>query len=112
MEPENSARKRHQRRTDTERAEVIEQFHRSGLTRKAFSQTHQVALSTLSKWLTNAKPASKTAAPVLFRELRIPLAPTSATVQWAVEIVGPDGMMIRCREALPLEDVAWLLRSR
>jgi hypothetical protein len=112
MESENIAGKRHQRRTAAERIEILEQFRDSGLTRRAFSQTHDVALSTLSKWLTDTKRKPKAASRVLFRELRFPLAPAAPAMQWAVEIVGPDGVMIRCRESLALSDVAWLLRGR
>lgn len=113
MESEDIARKqKKRRRTAAERTEVLEQFHRSGLTRIAFAHSHNVALSTLSKWLTSAKHEGQDAAPMLFRELRVPPAPAAGLVQWAVEIVGPDGLVIRCREALPLVDVAWLLRGR
>jgi hypothetical protein len=35
-----------------------------------------------------------------------------ASMAWAVEIIGSDGLVIRCREALPLHDVFWLLRGR
>ena len=73
---------------------------------------HNIALSTLSKWLFNAKHKNKASAPVLFRELRVPQVPMAAGMGWAVEIVGPDGLVIRCREALSLHDVSWLLRGR
>lgn len=113
METETTTGKKRQRRsTSAERAEILEEFHRSGLTRIAFSRTHNVALSTLSKWLFNAKCKSKDSAPMLFRELRVPQVPTVASMAWAVEIIGPDGLVIRCREALPLHDVSWLLRGR
>jgi transposase-like protein len=113
METENNTGKKKQRRsTPAERAEILEEFRRSGLTRIAFSRTHNIALSTLSKWLFNAKRKSKVSAPVLFRELSVPQVPTVALTAWAVEMVGPDGLVIRCREALPLHDVSWLLRGR
>jgi len=113
MESEDTVSKQRQRRrTSTERAEVLEQFHLSGLTRIAFARAHNIALSTLSKWLTNAKHKSTDVPPMPFRELKVPLAPASAAMQWAVEIVGRDGLVIRCREALPLQDVVCLLRGR
>lgn len=112
MENENISKKRNQRRTRAERVEILEQFHRSGLTRKAFSQSYHVALSTLSKWLTNEKRASTARPPMIFREVTVPIASPHPPTQWAVEIVAPDGVTIRCREALPLQDVAWLLRGR
>ena len=113
METENIAGKKRQRRsTAAERAQILEEFHRSGLTRIAFSRTHNVALSTLSKWLMDHKRKSKSSMPVLFRELRVPRVATITALPWAVEIVGTDGIVIRCREALPMHDVAWLLRGR
>lgn len=113
METENNTGKKKQRRSiPAERAEILEEFRRSGLTRIAFSRTHNIALSTLSKWLFNDKRKSKVSAPVLFRELRVQQVPTGAVSAWAVEMVSPDGLVIRCREALPLRDVSWLLRGR
>ncbi len=111
MESENTTGKqKHKRSTAAERAQILDEFHRSGLTRLAFSRTHDIALSTLSNWLTTAKRNSST--PVLFSEARVPQVPSVTDTPWAVEIVGPDGLMIRCREALPLQDVSWLLRGR
>ena len=111
METENDAGKKKQKRsTAAERAQMLDDFHRSGLTRLAFSRTHNVALSTLSKWLTNAKRKSPT--PVLFREMRVSQVPSVTPMPWAVEIISPDGLMIRCRETLPLQDLSWLLRGR
>jgi transposase-like protein len=111
METENLVgKKKQKRRTAAEQAQILEEFHRSDLTRIAFSRSHNVAVSTLSKWLTNAKRGSS--APVLFRELRVPQVPLVTATPWAVEIIGSDGPMIRCRELLPLQDVSWLLRGR
>ena len=111
METENTAgKKEHKRSTAAERTQILDEFHRSGLTRLAFSRTHNIALSTLSKWLTNAK--RKSSAPAMFREVTVPQLPSITAKLWAVEIIGPDGLMIRCREALSLQDVSWLLRCR
>lgn len=109
MESENTPKRNY--RTRAQRAEIVEQFHRSGLTRIAFAHSQGIPISTLSKWLTAARHASKKAPPVLFREVRLPALPPSA-LQWAMEVVSPDGVTVRCREPLPLADVAWLLRGR
>ncbi len=112
METEiTNVRSKWKRSTAAERAEVLDQFHRSGLTRKAFCRTHSFALSTLSKWLTDAKRKNNPSVPVLFKELSARQASTLGTASWAVEIIGPDGVMVRCREALPLCDLSWLLRG-
>jgi hypothetical protein len=107
-------RKKQKRSTAAQRAQLLEQFQRSGLTRKAFSHTHGVALPTLSKWLTNAKRKneSKASVPVLFQELSIRQASTVGMQPWAIEIVGPDGVLVRCRETLPLHELSWLVRGR
>jgi hypothetical protein len=113
MENENTTeKKRHRRSTPAERAEILESFRGSGLTRRAFSQTHGIALNTLNKWLTIAGKGGKAPKPVLFRELKVQQAPMGVTMGWAVEIVSPDGLVVRCREALPLQDVSWLLCGR
>lgn len=113
MENENTTgRKRQRRSSPAERAEILEEFHRSGLTRIAFCRTNNIAISTLSKWLYNAKHKNKVSAPVLFKELRVPQVPTVSMMGWAVEIVSPDGLVIRSRDALSLHDVSWLLRGR
>jgi hypothetical protein len=105
---DTNEKKRQKRSTSAERAEILAEFQRSGLTRLAFSRAHNVALSTLSKWLYNSKHKSK----VHFKELRVTQTPIAAAIAWAVEIVSPDGLVIRCREALPLQDISWLLSGR
>jgi transposase-like protein len=110
MEPENISRKR-TFRTAAQRAEMVEMFQRSGLTRIAFAQSHNIPMSTLGKWLATARQMSKNDSPVLFGELRLPVVPSTAQ-QWAMEVVRPDGVMVRCREPLPVQDLAWLLRNQ
>jgi lambda repressor-like predicted transcriptional regulator len=114
METESVAPKKRQRRsTPAEKAEVLEQFHRSGLSRTAFSRNCGIALSTLNKWLTNARRKSEGAgAPIVFTELKTPPLAAAAAIPWAVEMIGVDGLTVRCREPLPLQDMAWLLRGR
>jgi transposase-like protein len=111
MECENTLPKR-KYRTPAQRAEIIEQYHRSGLTRIAFAQSHGIPISTLSKWLTATRQSSRNASPLLFREVRLPIVPSSSASQWAMEVVCPDGVLVRCREPLPVADMAWLLRGR
>jgi hypothetical protein len=110
MESENSPQKRNYR-TTAQRAEIVEQFHHSGVTRIAFAQAQGIPISTLNKWLTAAAHASKNASPVLFREVRLPIVPSSES-EWAMEVVCPDGVTVRCREPLAVAEVVWLLRGR
>ncbi len=113
MDIESIAGKQKQRRsTAVERADLIERFRNSGLTRKSFSHAYGIATSTLSKWLTDAKRKSSPSVPVVFKELRVREVSAASSDAWAVEIVGPDGVLVRCRESLPLQDLSWLLRGR
>lgn len=103
---------RQQRRSvRAERLQMVERFHRSGLTRVSFCRLEGIPLSTLNWWLTKSRRLSQVPAPVVFSELQVasPLEP--ATTPWAMEIASPSGMTIRCREALSLRDMARLLRG-
>ncbi len=113
METESIApRKKQRRSTPAEQAEAVEQFHRSGLTRTAFSRNYGIALSTLNKWLTKAGRKGQGRAQVLFTELQTPPLASAMAIPWAVEMIGLDGLIIRSREPLTLQEIAWLLRER
>jgi hypothetical protein len=93
-----------------DRLQMVEQFRRSGLTRKAFSLRYGVPLATLSWWLSKAKRSSSAPAAMTFRELKV--IPTGEPPErWAMEIESPLGVKIRCREALPLGTLERLLRG-
>ena len=94
-----------------QRLKMVEQFRRSGLTRAAFSRQNQIPLATLNWWLKKTKPASNLPAPVVFSEVMLPSAPAAGTTPWAMEIVRPDGLIIRCREAVCAHDLVRLLRG-
>lgn len=96
-------------------AELLEKFHRSGLTRRAFAEQEGVALATLSYWLTREKrrALAVVASPrVMFSELK--LAPPDLPVDsgWAMEVVGPTGLTVRSRKGLPTGFLFRLLRAR
>lgn len=110
MEIKNSPRQ-HNHATTAERLQMVEHFRRSGLTRAAFSRQHGIPLATLNWWLAKTRRDSRVPAPVLFREVMLPPGPVTGTSLWAMEIVRPDGMMIRCREALCVKDLTRLLRG-
>lgn len=90
---------------------MVEQFRRSGLTRTAFSKQYGIPLATLSWWLAKTKRASNLPAPVVFREVRLEPLVTEETTPWAMEVVGPSGLTVRCREKLVVRDLARLLRG-
>lgn len=93
-----------------ERLHMVEQFQRSGLTRKAFSRQYGVPLATLSWWLSKAKQVSKTTPTVTFREVKV--IPSMDTAEkWAMEVESPSGVKVRCREALSAHTLERLLRG-
>jgi transposase-like protein len=94
-----------------ERLHMVEQFQRSGLTRKAFSLQYGVPLATLSWWLSKAKLSSSAPAAMAFTEVKV--IPTADTAEkWAMEVESPSGVKVRCREALPVQTLERLLRGR
>ena len=110
MQPKRIEQRR-RRTSATRRAHLVERFRRSGLTRIAFARRYGLGLSTLGKWLSEARTALPRPSPVVFRE--VPLAGVAAApaVAWAIEVVSRDGLTVRCREALSVQDLAALLRG-
>jgi transposase-like protein len=93
-----------------ERLQMVEQFLRSGLTRKAFALQYGVPLATLSWWLSKAKQLPSAPAAMTFRELKV--IPTADPLEkWAMEVESPSGVKVRCREALPVGTLERLLRG-
>jgi len=48
---------------------------------------------------------------MMFGELKLAPAPLRTSAGWAMEVVGANGLTIRCREALPVHELARLLRA-
>jgi len=103
------SKQRQQRWTAAQRLQMVERFQRSGLTRKAFAAQEGVPRSTLDFWLYVAshRPAPSS---VVFREVQVSV-PDPEAAGWAMEIESPDGLRIRCREALGGSELARLLRG-
>jgi hypothetical protein len=99
------------RTTSSERAVWIERYERSGLTQRAFADRHRLGLSTLQKWLAQAR-SSPTSAPTMpWQELKLPTV--AGASRWAAELVRPDGLTLRVTPDVPTEWVAalWQLPS-
>jgi len=92
-----------------QRAQVVARFHQSGLSRAQFARRQRLVLSTLDRWLAEAEDAGKGSSPVVFSELRL-APPVTGAAAWAVEIVSPDGLIVRCREPLVARELGRLLR--
>jgi transposase-like protein len=85
------------RRTPQQRAELLTQYRRSGLSQRDFIQSHGLGLSTLTKWLreerrTGVKPPERDGA-VPFQEVN--LRPLLGTASWAAEVALADGAVLR-----------------
>jgi len=75
-----------------------QQFRQSGLSRQAFARKHGLKLSTLHRWLAQAKSSLAPAAhPVVFQEVRPPTGLPIAGSSWALEILTPSGLLLRLR---------------
>jgi transposase-like protein len=108
---ENKAIVRRQYRASADqRMQMVEQFQRSGLTRKAFSLQYGVPLATLSWWLGKAKRSSDAPATMTFREVKL-MAAADPPEKWAMEVESPSGMKVRCREELSARILERLLRG-
>ena len=90
---------------------MIARFQSGGLTRKAFARRQGVGVSTLGKWLTDARVTSRRFSPAVFREIPWAGMASAAAVPWAMEVEGAGGLTVRCREALSLHDLIRLLHG-
>jgi transposase-like protein len=102
---------RKRRPTTEERLQMVERFHRSGLTRVSFCQQEGIPISTLSYWLTRIKRTPNNSDPVIFSEVRLTSPMVSSTDAWAMEVVSAEGLRIRYREAFSVNELIGLLRG-
>jgi len=100
-------------RKPEERRRIAGRCESSGLSQSEFAKRRLIPLSSLQRWLSEAQNAPKRVPAVVFREVRVspPLAAASSP-GWAIEVVAPDGVTLRCREGLSVDDLAKLLRGR
>jgi transposase-like protein len=89
-------KKRHTRRDPAEIARLIDAYHGSGLTQRAFARRHGISPATLSHWVRKGKPAngkhSRSAGPVL---VPVELVDAPAPVAEAFEIVLRNDRRVR-----------------
>ena len=92
-----------------QRAELLAAYDRSGLTQKAFAQREGVNVHTFVSWLQQRRRAlgpTAAAAPVRFAEL-----PWSGARAAGLEVVLPDGVMVRGAVPAAVAALVRLLRS-
>ena len=93
------------RRTSEQRQRLVTRFHRSQLTQRDFAARHGIGLSTLSKWVRLERDAVP--AKVKFQELRLP----NPTPRWPIEVVSPQGWIVRLQNSSEVQMLPQLLRA-
>jgi hypothetical protein len=83
----------------------VARFHRSQSTQRDFAARHGIGLSTLSKWVRLERDAVP--AKVRFQEVRLP----NPTPRWPIEVVSPQGWIVRLQNSSELETLPQLLRA-
>jgi hypothetical protein len=104
--------KRRLRSTPGERADWVRRFHRSGLLPREFAERHHLGHSTLRKWMAQNEipsPGGAAAQPV-WQEVKLATMP--GATRWAVEVVRPDGLVVRLAPDAPAALLEELLRPR
>jgi len=94
-----------QRLTSKQRHRLLTRFHQSQLTQREFATQHAIGMSTLSKWLRLERDAVP--AKVKFQEVRLP----SPATRWPVEVVSPQGWMVRLQNSSDVQQLPELLRA-
>jgi transposase-like protein len=88
-----------------QRQRLVTRFHRSRLTQRDFAARHGIGLSTLNKWLRLERDAVP--AKVKFQEVRL----ANPTPRWPIEVVSPQGWIVRLQNSSELQMLPELLRA-
>ena len=91
--------------TSKQRQRLLARFHQGHFTLRDFATRHGVGLSTLSKWLRLERDA--VSAKVKFQEVRLP----SPASRWPVEVVSPQGWIVRVQNGSDVQLLPALLRA-
>jgi transposase-like protein len=91
--------------TSKQRQRLLVRFHQGHLTLRDFATRHGVGLSTLSKWLRLERDAVPTK--MKFQEVRLP----NPTSRWPVELVSPQGWIVRLQNGSDAQMLSTLLRA-
>jgi transposase-like protein len=91
--------------TRKQRQHLLAKFHERQLTQSEFATQHHVGLSTLSKWLRLEREAP--VPKVKFQEVRL----ANPTSRWPVEVVSPQGWIVRLQNGSDVKSLPELLRA-
>ena len=92
---------------ESERRELVRKYGRSGMTQAAFCRANGLTAVTLSKWLRTR--GKKRLGPVAARFAEVEIRPP-AVCDLAVEVIRPDGRVIRFRNIRADRDHAAFIR--
>jgi hypothetical protein len=101
----SKSRSRRRRWSSEQRDQFLAAFHESKTTQRDFANSSGVGLSTLSKWLRLERKIAP--AKVKFKEVGL-LSPAS---RWPVEVVTPQGWIVRLQAGSAVELLPELLRA-
>lgn len=104
MTPSTNAPVR-RRRTPQQRHQLLARYHQSQMTQEAFAARHGIGVSTLGKWL--HRESQKSLPPVKFQEVTLP----NSAPCWTMEVVSPQGWIIRLQNSSELRTLPQLLRA-
>lgn len=104
-------RQRKRRTTPEQRAKWVRRYERSGLSQREFAERHRLSVFTLRNWIAQEGRqalAGRKGQPV-WQELKLDGLPNAT--RWAVEVVRPDGLVVRAAHDTPPAWLEALLRS-
>jgi len=104
METSKSGAER-RRWTSKQRQRLLIRFRRNEMTQRDFANRHGVGLSTLVKWLRLERDSVPPK--VKFQEIRLP----NPTSRWPVEVVSPQGWIVRLQTGSDVQQLPSLLRA-
>lgn len=91
--------------TRKQRQRLLAKFHQSQLTQQEFANQHGVGLSSLSRWLRLEREAGHPK--VKFQEVQL----LSPVPRWPVEVVSPQGWIVRLQNGSDVQSLPELLRA-
>ena len=91
--------------TSRGRQRLLAKFHQSQLTQNEFAAQYNIGLSSLSRWLRLERKAVPPK--VKFQEVRL----SNSVSKWPVEVVSPQGWVVRLQHDLDVHSLPELLRA-
>ena len=103
MENESHSRRR---RTPAERAQILDQYHQSGLTQKVFAAQAGISCSALNSWLRRARTNSESSPPQF---VPVPNLLATGRGSAAYRLLWPDGFTLEVVAGFAASELSALL---